>query len=58
MLTDIEFLRDFRFMPHESCQSVIRGNKHLCVSKELEQHLGRQMNLLIGENMDTSCRKG
>ncbi|KAK6738472.1 hypothetical protein RB195_020524 [Necator americanus] len=57
LLTDIEFLRGFRFTPDRYCQNVIARNPFLCISEKLEQHLRSQMNISITDNMDIFCRK-
>ncbi|KAL6735768.1 hypothetical protein Aduo_006178 [Ancylostoma duodenale] len=57
LLTDIEFLRNFRFKTRDGCENVISRNKYLCISESLERHLRSHLNITITDNMDLSCRE-
>ncbi|EYC41073.1 hypothetical protein Y032_0583g300 [Ancylostoma ceylanicum] len=57
LLTDIEFLRNFRFKTRDGCRNLIIGNKYLCISEELERHLRRHLDITIANNMHISCRE-
>ncbi|KJH50668.1 hypothetical protein DICVIV_03188 [Dictyocaulus viviparus] len=54
--TDIDFIRAFNFSPSSMCMNEISGNPFLCLSKNLEEHLSTKMDIMIYNNMDSSCR--